>query len=113
MPLIRPPIQRAPLAIVRPRQLLLTPAATTAQSRSVSASSPDHHEDRFDPPGGWLFGVPPGEKYKKEGWENIWIYGFFGSFALAAVAYAFKPDTSLVPLPCYNHIVGLPGLWLC
>ncbi|KAI9775989.1 MAG: hypothetical protein M1839_000688 [Geoglossum umbratile] len=101
MPLIRPPVQRAPLAIVRPRQSLLTPPLSTAiatsqsQSRSVSASSPDLHEDRFDPPGGWLFGVPPGEKYKKEGWEGIWIYGFFGSFALAAVAYAFKPDTSI------------------
>ncbi|KAH0544082.1 hypothetical protein FGG08_001700 [Glutinoglossum americanum] len=96
MPLVRPPVQRTPLVLVRPRQSFLTPPLSIAssQSRSVSASSPDH-EDRFDPPGGWLFGVPPGEKYKKEGWENIWMYGFFGSLGLAVVAYAFKPDTSI------------------
>lgn len=34
----------------------------------------DHaHEDHYDPPGGWLFGVKPGEKYENEGWENIWF----------------------------------------
>ncbi|KAK5652784.1 hypothetical protein OQA88_9640 [Cercophora sp. LCS_1] len=49
----------------------------------------------YDPPTGWLFGVKPGEKYEKEGWENIFYYGFCGSFAVFAVAYAFKPDTSI------------------
>lgn len=32
----------------------------------------------------------------KEGWENLFIYGFFGSLILGGVAYAFKPDTSYV-----------------
>lgn len=50
----------------------------------------------YDPPTGWLFGVPPGEKYKKEGWENIWVYGYWGSCLLAVVAYIYKPDTSWV-----------------
>ncbi|CAL3968915.1 unnamed protein product [Diplocarpon coronariae] len=70
--------------------------------RSLSTTPPklaadaDHaHEDHFDPPSGWLFGVKPGEKAEKEGWEGIWVYGFFGSLGLAAVAYAFKPDTSI------------------
>jgi hypothetical protein len=55
----------------------------------------DHaHEDHYDPPTGWLFGVKPGEKAEKEGWEGIWVWGFFGSLGLATVAYAFKPDTS-------------------
>lgn len=48
----------------------------------------------YDPPTGWLFGVPPGEKYKKEGWENVWVYGYWGSCLLAVVAYIYKPDTS-------------------
>ncbi|KAJ5362221.1 NADH:ubiquinone oxidoreductase ESSS subunit [Penicillium brevicompactum] len=47
------------------------------------------------PPTGWLFGVKPGQKYAKEGWENIWYYGFIGSFLVAGVAYVFKPDTSI------------------
>ena len=52
------------------------------------------HEDHYDPPSGWLFGVKPGEKAEKEGWEGIWVWGFFGGLGLATVAYAFKPDTS-------------------
>ena len=57
-------------------------------------SSGGHHGDHYDPPGGWLWGLRPGEKYEKEGWENVFYWGFYGSFAVAAVAYAFKPDTS-------------------
>ncbi|CAD6569839.1 MAG: hypothetical protein ASARMPREDX12_003095 [Alectoria sarmentosa] len=59
--------------------------------------SPDtaSHESHYDPPSGWLFGVPPGEKYKNEGWENSWVYGFWGSLLLGIVAYAYKPDTSI------------------
>ena len=54
------------------------------------------HESQYDPPTGNLFGVAPGEKYKKEGWEGIFFWGFWGSLGLAGVAYAFKPDTSYV-----------------
>lgn len=72
----------------------IRPAA--AKSFSSSASRPaDHaHEDHYDPPGGWLFGVKPGETKEKEGWENVWVWGFFGGLGLGVVAYAFKPDTS-------------------
>ena len=58
--------------------------------------SPDtaSHDSHFDPPSGWLFGVPPGEKYKEEGWEKTWVYGFWGSILFGVVAYAYKPDTS-------------------
>lgn len=48
----------------------------------------------YDPPTGWLFGVRPGEKYEKEGWENLMFYGFGGSLVAFAIVYAFKPDTS-------------------
>lgn len=48
----------------------------------------------YDPPTGWLFGIRPGEKYEKEGWENMMLYGFCGSFAVFGIVYAFKPDTS-------------------
>jgi len=51
---------------------------------------------QYDSPAGqWLFGVPPGEKAPKEGWENLFYYGFCGSLVLAGVAYAYKPDTSI------------------
>lgn len=53
------------------------------------------HGDHYDPPTGWLFGVKPGQKYVKEGWENIWYFGFVGSLLVAGVAYVFKPDTSI------------------
>ena len=57
------------------------------------------HGDPYDPPSGYLFGVKPGQKYVKEGWENVWYYGFIGSLLAAGVAYIFKPDTSYVLPP--------------
>jgi len=75
-------------------------SSTPAQCRTLSTTarrpSADHgaHEDHYDPPGGWLWGVKPGEKPAKEGWETIFYVGMFGSLGLATVAYAFKPDTS-------------------
>ncbi|KAK5110361.1 hypothetical protein LTR62_006069 [Meristemomyces frigidus] len=53
------------------------------------------HEDHYDTPSGWLWGVKPGEKYENEGWENVWFYGFFGSLAFGLVGYCYKPDTSI------------------
>ncbi|KAF2708975.1 hypothetical protein K504DRAFT_380378 [Pleomassaria siparia CBS 279.74] len=58
-------------------------------------SSNHDHGSRYDEPGGWLFGIKPGEKYEKEGWETLWYWGVFGSLGVAIVAYAFKPDTSI------------------
>ncbi|KAL1597757.1 hypothetical protein SLS60_008244 [Paraconiothyrium brasiliense] len=62
---------------------------------SQTKSAQGGHGPSYDPPSGWLFGVKPGEKYQKEGWEGVWYWGFYGSFAVAIVAYAFKPDTSI------------------
>lgn len=81
------------------RTITSTPTRTTASLRPLSTTArlaaADHaHEDHYDPPSGWLWGVKPGEKPEKEGWESIFIYGFFGTLGLGAVAYAFKPDTS-------------------
>jgi len=80
-----------------PQSQLLPAAATSARTLSTTPArnAADHSsESHYDPPSGWLFGVKPGEKAEKEGWENIWIYGFFGSLAFGVVGYAFKPDTS-------------------
>ncbi|MCJ1367378.1 hypothetical protein MMC16_006511 [Acarospora aff. strigata] len=94
MPLLRPPRAIRATCMLRPN-----PTTAPSSSRQLSASSPrlssGAHEDHYDPPSGWLWGIPPEEKYKKEGWENVWIYGFFGSLGLAVVAYAYKPDTSI------------------
>jgi len=32
----------------------------------------------------------------KEGWENVFYWGFLGGLFAAGVAYAYKPDTSYV-----------------
>ncbi|KZM23929.1 uncharacterized protein EKO05_0009387 [Ascochyta rabiei] len=53
------------------------------------------HESHYDPPTGWLFGVKPGEEYKKEGWENVTFYAFIPMMVLFVGFYAFKPDTSI------------------
>ncbi|KAF2020009.1 hypothetical protein BU24DRAFT_419600 [Aaosphaeria arxii CBS 175.79] len=97
-----PPISRCSraLALQRPTFFyplsLRTPAVqrTFSQTTIVKGGGGDHGS-HYDPPTGWLFGVKPGEKYEKEGWENVWYYGFYGSCAFGIIAYAFKPDTSI------------------
>jgi hypothetical protein len=80
-------------------QLQIVPrlAAPSLQQRQISSTPArkggDAHGDPYDPPTGWLFGVKPGEKAEKEGWENVFYYGFFGSIAFGVVGYWFKPDT--------------------
>ncbi|EHK18211.1 uncharacterized protein TRIVIDRAFT_121802 [Trichoderma virens Gv29-8] len=82
----------APLRAVRcARQPLMT-------ARSLSMTSRRHgghgNESQFDPPGGWLWGIKPGEKPEPEGWE--WpMYLFGASLLVTGVALAFKPDTSV------------------
>ncbi|KGO78549.1 NADH:ubiquinone oxidoreductase, ESSS subunit [Penicillium italicum] len=80
--------------ILRARCLLRQPQNTQAFSTRSSFRAADHG-NHYDPPTGWLFGVKPGQKYVKEGWENAWYYGFIGSLLVAGVAYVFKPDTSI------------------
>ena len=82
-----------PSAALRAARAVKPSPASTRQFSSTSQRAASH-ESQYDPPSGWLFGVKPGEKYQKEGWEGIFYWGFFGSLALAGVAYAFKPDTS-------------------
>lgn len=87
----------------RARLQIIPNIAARPQLRQLSStqvrSSGDHaHEDRYDPPGGWLFGVKPGEKYEKEGWENIFYYGFCGSVLFGVVGYCYKPDTRFARL---------------
>jgi hypothetical protein len=78
-------------------------ARAFSQSKPVLGGGGESH---YDAPGGWLFGVKPGEKYEKEGWENVTYYGFVGSIIFGVVAYAFKPDTR------YVEIVTVGGRWL-
>ncbi|MCJ1327485.1 hypothetical protein MMC10_004154 [Thelotrema lepadinum] len=80
-----------------PPPLLSAAPAQTSQFHTAGLlrSAASHEEDHYDPPTGWLFGIPPGEKYQNEGWERIWVWGFWGSLGVAAVAYAYKPDSSI------------------
>lgn len=84
--------QRVRLQIVPnlPRRSLSRTLSSTA---TRSGGNSHAHEDHYDPPTGWLFGVKPGEKYEKEGWEDVWFYGFFGTLAFGLVGYCYKPDT--------------------
>ncbi|RKF80203.1 hypothetical protein GcC1_039033 [Golovinomyces cichoracearum] len=90
-----------PVSVLRAVRTIKIPVMnSTPHSHSLYTStnlrSSDHaHESQYDPPSGWLFGVKPGERRKKEDWEDIWVYGFFGSLAFGVVGYAFKPDTSI------------------
>lgn len=81
----------SPAAAVR---TLSTSARVGAAAAHDAHDAHEGHEDHYDAPTGWLWGVRPGEKYEKEGWENVMYWGFGGSMALAVVGYAFKPDTS-------------------
>jgi hypothetical protein len=76
------------------RTLRAEPPSHAHPASSDGGHQDHHHGDHYDPPGGWLWGLRPGEKYEKEGWEGLFYYGFYGSFVVAAIAYAFKPDTS-------------------
>ncbi|KAK7448675.1 NADH:ubiquinone oxidoreductase 11.6kD subunit [Colletotrichum acutatum] len=69
-------------------------AAPTTRAFSVTARRAGGGSD-FDPPSGWLWGVKPGEKYEKEGWETPFYTLFCGGIIATGVVLAFKPDTSL------------------
>lgn len=71
-----------------------SPASRRALFSTTVRRSAGAHGPQYDPPTGWLFGVKPGEKAEKEGWEGLMLYGFGGSLLVFSVAYAFKPDTS-------------------
>lgn len=84
---------RAPTALRTVRALALRspraatrPFTTTVHKRGSGPS--------YESPTGWLWGVKPGEKVEKEGWENSIFYVFIPSCVLLVVALAFKPDTS-------------------
>ncbi len=82
----------SPTANALPSAVRLLPLSRpiTTSPHPHSAASHSH----YDPPSGWLFNVPPGQKYEKEGWEGMWVWGFWGSLVFGAVGYAYKPDTS-------------------
>lgn len=72
-----------------------SPSAVRAfSSTKVTKGAAAGHEDHYDSPSGWLWGVKPGEKAEEEGWEKLMYWGFGGSMLLGVVGYAFKPDTS-------------------
>jgi hypothetical protein len=83
-------------AVTRLTALRAPAPRTTAFFSTTHAARSGGHESHYDPPTGWLFGVKPGEKYEKEGWEGPIYWGLCGSMAFGVVAYAFKPDTRYV-----------------
>ncbi|KAK4242742.1 ESSS subunit of NADH:ubiquinone oxidoreductase-domain-containing protein [Achaetomium macrosporum] len=96
MSAIRPSVSAARAAAARASSYSST-AVVPARFRYFSASARRSGGGgmQYDPPSGWLWGVRPGEKYQNEGWEGPFFYGFWGSIIVFAIAYAWKPDTSI------------------
>lgn len=88
----------APSAVARqfsttPR-FLATAAETKGDHHAIHAEHDAHgHESHYDPPGGWLWGIRPGEKVEREGWE-IPFYIMCAGYVVAIIAYSMKEDTS-------------------
>lgn len=102
-------IPRATSTLARTQSVLVQ---NQARSLSLTAARKSaDHGDHYDPPSGWLFGVKPGEKAEKEGWEGLWVYGFFGACAFGVVGYAVKPDTSYVLLLSFVEFLDLRERW--
>ncbi|KAK5942967.1 hypothetical protein PMZ80_003972 [Knufia obscura] len=77
-----------------PQILASTAAAKTGDHSSDHAEHGHGHESHYDPPGGWLWGLRPGEKYEREGWE-IPFYVMCAGYVVAVIAYTMKEDTSI------------------
>ncbi|KAJ9606255.1 hypothetical protein H2200_009216 [Cladophialophora chaetospira] len=92
---LRPTTTTPRLALTRPS----IRTATTAHNEHRGDDTHGHHasgghDDHFDAPSGWLWGLRPGEKYEKEGWEGLaWV--FVASWVVAIAAYTMKEDTSI------------------
>ncbi|KAI9677059.1 MAG: hypothetical protein M1817_006898 [Caeruleum heppii] len=72
------------------------PTATAPQLTTTIRAASTSSEDKYDPPTGNLFNVPPGETYKKEGWEDVWVWGFWGSLIVLGVGgWVVRGDTSI------------------
>ncbi|KAK5099455.1 hypothetical protein LTS08_006037 [Lithohypha guttulata] len=75
-------------------RLLATTAQTKGDHNAVHAEHDPHHDSHYDPPGGWLWGLRPGEKAEREGWEIPLYFGCAG-YVIAVIAYSMKEDTSI------------------
>jgi len=86
--------QTARLALTRPSIRTATTAHNEHRGDDTHGHHGSGHDDHFDPPSGWLWGIRPGEKYEKEGWEGLaWV--FVASWVIAVAAYTMKEDTSI------------------
>ena len=99
LPKRSPPVSLRPLTQTSLPRATFRPLTTTVPKQSAGhegshgGDGAHAHESHYDPPGGWLWGLRPGEKYEKEGWE-IWAKIMSGALILTGVAYAYKPDTT-------------------
>lgn len=83
-------------SIAAARAATKTDSTMRALSTTSAQRAADHggHDSHYDAPGGWLWGVPPGEKREREGWEIPFFTMYCGSIVVAVVAYSMKEDTS-------------------
>lgn len=87
-------VRTTAISTTRPFSISLARRAAAAAKDSHGEHHDDHgHESHFDPPGGWLWGVRPGEKREKEGWEGMFVL-MCVAYVAAFIAIGMKEDTS-------------------
>lgn len=103
-PLVQTSARVPPLPLRSSSRTPLRLASTQSAAHAAKHDDHDHgnggHDDHFDPPGGWLWGERPGDKYEKEGWEPF-AWFFVASWVVAVAAYTMKEDTSYVLPSCH------------
>ena len=74
------------------------PVISTTLNRRYSTVHVKEEQDDVELPNGFLFNekpLLPGEKRKKEAWENIYVFGMVGNLILAFVLLYYQPDTDI------------------
>ncbi|KAF9189483.1 hypothetical protein BGZ51_009518 [Haplosporangium sp. Z 767] len=66
--------------------------------RAIQLSRGGGQAEGYNQPTGYLFGekpLAPGAKRVKEDWENLYLYGFFGSMVFGTAVVYYRPDTNV------------------
>lgn len=84
-----------PWSVVRANRIFGASLPVLQRSFSLTSPRTGGAEPRYDPPTGWLWGVKPGEKYQKEGWETTFYWLYCAPLVACGIFMFFKPDTTI------------------
>ncbi|KAL7750285.1 hypothetical protein RI367_004458 [Sorochytrium milnesiophthora] len=86
------------LATLLPRTALRAGLRSSTPAFGTGALRRGGPGGEFYEPSGYFLGekpLPKGQKREKDWWEDLYMYGMGGGFALIAVGLYFKPDTQI------------------